>query len=180
MSRKLAPWLIALAATAITAGTAAPALAAPIIDPVPIGPNQHFEGLVNGKTDHAIIVTDHCLTTPLGLLVAHPAPGQHIRVVRDADSDGFTGSAAHAIDVQFPSPPPVVNSPVVLHSYNVPTPIPVSLTVPCSGPGTVTFVPEPTSKTAVTETVNVTFVLQLPPTPTPSPIPTPRPTPPPA
>jgi hypothetical protein len=48
VSRKLAPWIITLAAAAITAVTAAPASAA-IIDPAPIGPNQYFSGLVNGQ-----------------------------------------------------------------------------------------------------------------------------------
>ncbi len=162
MSRKLTPWLIALAAVAMTAGTAATATADPVHDPVPIGPNQHFEGLVNGNTDHGIIFTEHCVKTLLGFQ-AQPAPGQYVSAVRDAASDGFTGNAAHEIDVNIPGSNEVVHPPVVLHSYYVPTPIPVSMAVPCTGRNQVIFIPAP-DKGGVAEGVNVTF----------EPIPTPR------
>jgi hypothetical protein len=82
--------------------------------------------------------------------------------VLDPTSDG-SGSRADAIDVYFPTPPPTISLPVVLHDYNQPATIPVTVEVPCSGPGLVQFVPDPTSKTAVTETVDVTFVPVLPP-----------------
>jgi hypothetical protein len=52
VSRKLAPWLVAVAAPVITTVTATPASADAL---TPIGPNQHFEGLANGKTENAII-----------------------------------------------------------------------------------------------------------------------------
>lgn len=154
MSRKLAPWLVAVAAAAITAVTATPASADVII---PIRPHQHFEGLVNGKTNHALIRTN-CFSPGPGPipLFGHPLRGQTVEVVRDADSDGFTGSAASQIDVYFPSPS-LLNPPVVLRAYDVPATIPVSLVVPCFGTAKVQFLPTPTSPTAVTETVDVTF-----------------------
>lgn len=58
--------------------------------------------------------------------------------------------------MQFPSTT-ATNTPVILRDYAVSAPIPTSLTLPCSGSGTVAFVPEPTSPTAHTATVTVTF-----------------------
>jgi hypothetical protein len=63
---------------------------------------------------------------------------------------GFTGSAAHTIDVRFPDP---TATPGILRDYAVPSMIPTSLTFPCVGSGTVAFVPDPTSPTARTSTV---------------------------
>ena len=54
MSRKLVPWLLGASVAALTGLTAVPASADVLI---PIAPNQHFEGYVNGKTDSAIITT---------------------------------------------------------------------------------------------------------------------------
>jgi hypothetical protein len=158
VSRKLVPWLVTVAAVAITAVAATPASADVII---PIGPNQHFDGLVNGKTDHAIILTENCHRAPQGTyLIANPVPGQHVQVVLDPTSDGFTGAAAQAITAQIPSPE-ILNT-VVLHHYNMPTAIPVSWPVPCTGPGQVRFTPSP-NVGGTTETVDVTFALLPPP-----------------
>jgi len=160
MSRKLVPWLLGASVAALTGLTAVPASADVLI---PIDPNQHFEGYVNGKTDSAIITTGPCLLTPDGP-IAHPLPNQHVHVSLDPVSDGFTGTAAHGIDVNIPSAT-VVNPPITLHAYNQPTLIPTTLIVPCTGSRTVTFVPTPTSPTAVTESVSVTFLPVLPPSP---------------
>jgi hypothetical protein len=72
---------------------------------------------------------------------------------------GFTSSAAHTIDVGFPTPT-VAKVPVVLRDYAVSAPIPASLILPCAGRGKVAFVPDPTSPTAHTATVTVSFVGQ--------------------
>jgi hypothetical protein len=126
VSRKLAPWSIAVAAATITAVTAASAAADAIIDPAPIGPHQYFFGEVNGQAGHATIK----------VLLAPVPPTSDL---------GFTGSAAHAIDVRFPTPT-VAKVPVVLRDYSVTSPIPVSLILPCAGRGKVAFVPDPTSQ----------------------------------
>ena len=93
----------------------------------------------------------------------HPFAGQTVKVLPSpapATNDlGFTGSAADAIAVYFPSPT-VANNPVILRDYAVSAPIPTSLTLPCSGSGTVAFVPTPTIPTAHTATVTVSFVGQ--------------------
>jgi len=161
MSRKLVPWLLGTSVAALTVLTALPASADVLI---PIGPNQHFEGFVNGKDDSAIITTGPCLFTPEGP-IAHPTPNQHVQVSLNPYSDGFTGAAANAIDVNIPSVT-VFNPPITLRAYHLLALIPTTLDVPCGGPQrTVTFVPTPTSPTAVTESVSVTFVPVLPPPP---------------
>jgi hypothetical protein len=108
---------------------------------IPIAPSQHFEGLVNNKTDHAVILTENCHRAPQGTyLIANPVPNQHVKAVLDPASDGFTGAAAQAINAQ----------------------IPFSWPVPCNGPGQVRFTPSPNNG-GVTETVDVTFVNVPPP-----------------
>jgi hypothetical protein len=158
MSRTLASWLIAPAAALVTAVAAAPAWADPVIDPAPIGPNQYFYGLVNDHAGQANILMG-CAGPAGG--TGHPLPGQTVKVLpgpAPISSDvGFTGSAAHAIAVRFPGPT-VTDTPVILRDYAVSAEIPTWLTLPCSGSGTVTFVPEPTSPTARTATVTVTFI----------------------
>jgi hypothetical protein len=162
MSRKLAPWLIAAAAATITAVTATPASADPIIDPAPIGPNQHFYGEVNDHAGHATIQMG-CFGPIYPGQTGHPLAGQTVKVLpapAPTTSDiGFTGSAAHAIAVRFPTPT-AANTPVILRAYAVTAPIPVTLTLPCFGSGTVAFVPDPTSPTAQSATVTVSFVGQ--------------------
>lgn len=162
MSHKLAPWFIAAAAATIIAVTATPAGADPIIDPAPIGPNQHFSGEVNDHAGHATIQMG-CFGPIHPGQTGHPLAGQTVKVLptpAPVTSDlGFTGSAAHAIAVRFPTPT-AANPPVVLRDYAVSAPIPVSLTLPCFGSGTVAFVPDPTSPTAHTATVTVSFVGQ--------------------
>src|SRR5262249_54022980 len=142
--------------------TAAPAGADPIIDPAPIGPNQYFYGLVNDHAGQATIQMG-CFGPIRPGQTGHPLAGQTVKVLpapAPTTSDlGFTGSAAHAIPVPFPTPT-VANTRVVLRDYAVSAPIPTSLILPCAGNGTVAFVPDPTSPTAHTATVTVTFVGQ--------------------
>ena len=162
MSRKLAPWLISVTAATITAISAVPAWADPIIDPAPIGPHQYFYGEVNDQAGQATIQMG-CFGPIHPGQTGHPLAGQTVKVLpapAPTTSDlGFTGSAAHAIAVRFPTPT-VTNTPVVLRDYAVSAAIPVSLTLPCYGSGKVAFVPNPTSPTARTATVTVSFVGQ--------------------
>jgi hypothetical protein len=72
---------------------------------------------------------------------------------------GYTGSAAHQVNVGFGISSGAV-TPVVLTSWAVPAKIPTTLLLPCYGTGTVTFAPYPTSPTARSATVTVTFVGQ--------------------
>jgi hypothetical protein len=141
---------------ALLGGTVLAAPAALAQDPIPIGPNQPFIGLVNGVHTGAIIKVVCPVPITPGELT-HPLPGQTVEVEPGSlvTPGGYTGSLAHSIAVSFTSP--VVTPPIVLTSYYVPTAIPTSILVPCSGPGVVTFNPEPTSPTAVPDHVDVTF-----------------------
>ncbi len=162
MSRKLVSWLLAVAAATITAVAAAPASAGAVIDAAPIGPYQYFFGEVNGQAGHATIKMG-CFGPIYRGQHGHPLVGQTVKVLpapaptpRDL---GFTGGAAHAIDVRFPTPT-VAKVPVILRDYTVTAPIPVSLILPCAGRGNVAFVPNAMSPAAHTATVTVSFVGQ--------------------
>jgi hypothetical protein len=162
VSGKLAPWFIAVAAATSMVVAAAVASADAVIDAAPIGPRQYFFGEVNGQAGHATIKMG-CFGPLYRGQHGHPLAGQAVKVLpapAPTTSDlGFTGSAAHAIDVRFPTPT-VAKVPVVLRDYAVTAPIPVSLILPCAGSGKVAFVCDPASPTAHTATVTVFFVGQ--------------------
>ena len=135
--------------------------AAAVIDPLPIEPNQHFVGLVNGDAANATIRTDCVLPSATG----HPVPGQYVEAqlnspVSGADT-GFTGTAAHSLDVSLAFPTSSSSTTVTigtLSGYNIELAIPATITVPCSGSGVVAFAPTPTSLSAKSATVKVTLV----------------------
>jgi hypothetical protein len=133
--------------------TAAPAMASAIIDPDPVGPNQFFAALVNGQSATAQIAVGCDGST------GHPLPGQTVEVLPvsgvPSPTDGFTGTAAKAVDVGLDSAATV---PLQLRFYHMVVEIPTSTVVPCGGQGTVAFVPDPTSPAARPGTVKVTFV----------------------
>jgi hypothetical protein len=122
VSRKIVFWLVAFAAVILTAIAAAPASADVII---PVGPHQYFSGVVNGHTAQATIRMA-CFGPIRPGQTGHPFTGQTVEAVLDpvptARDVGFTGSAADAIDVHFPTPVPTL--PVVLRAYQVPAAIP--------------------------------------------------------
>jgi hypothetical protein len=70
---------------------------------------------------------------------------------------GFTGSAAHEIDVFFGPVSSGVTAPVVLKAFFAPVAIPTTVLLPCGGSGVVDFVPEPTSPTARSYQVPVVY-----------------------
>lgn len=78
-----------------------------VIDAAPIRPYQYFFGEVNGQAGHATIKMG-CFGPIYRGQHGHPLVGQIVKVLpapaptpRDL---GFTGGAAHAIDVRFPTP----------------------------------------------------------------------------
>ncbi|HEV2637618.1 MAG TPA: hypothetical protein VGX23_20870 [Actinocrinis sp.] len=158
-SRYRYPALAALALAAALAPSAAFATT-PVQDPLPIGPNQSFVGVVNGKAANAVI-TMVCPGPITPGETGHPLAGQYVEVetvVPVAAADGFTGSSATHIDANFATPSAAsVNPPVVFTSYFVKEAIPTTDVFPCSGSGAVTFVPLPTSTTARSFTVSVAF-----------------------
>jgi hypothetical protein len=162
MSRKLRPWFLPLAAATLLLAAPAPAFADGVIDPAPIGPNQTFIGEVNDQATKATIRMACVGPVRLGQ-TGHPLAGQTVKVLPVSGptpvDPGYTGSAAHHVDVFFGVSSSAV-APVVLTSWAVPANIPTTLVLPCYGTGTVTFAPYPTSPTARSATVEVAFVGQ--------------------
>lgn len=131
-----------------------------VTDPLPIRPGVTFAGVVNGaETDGVIQVVCPGPITPAE--TGHPVSGQYLEVVTAPATSavsGFTGTAADSIDAYILTPTGAAVGPdVVFNSFYVQEPIPTGIELPCSGSGSVAFVPEPTSATARTATVAVTF-----------------------
>jgi len=162
VSRMLRSWSLPLAAAAILAASPAPAFADGIVDPAPIGPNQAFFGYVNDASTNATIQMA-CFGPVFPGQTGHPMDGQTVKALPVSSPTplrpGFTGSAATEIGVGFDLSSSAV-PPVVLRMWAVAAKIPTTLTLPCFGTGTVTFVPLPSSATARSATVQVTYVGQ--------------------
>jgi hypothetical protein len=171
MSGKVRLTSTILAMTGLLAlGPAAAAAAGPVQDPVPIGPNEFFSGLVNGSdgiSSPAVIKTNCIGPVQLGQ-TGNPLPGQSVEVKLvqppvSANNVGYTGSArAITAYLVWPYPAAVTNTELVatFTSYFVLEPIPVTLTVPCAGQGEMLFAPTPSSSTGRPATVRVTFLGQ--------------------
>ena len=136
------------------------AIMTPAVAAEPVGPNQLFEGLVNGRTIQSSIRIA-CLGPVRPGQLGRPLPGQTV-MVRQAPptgptSVGFTGSAARSI-VAFLSPSASNDPSIVMTEYGVAAAIPTHISLPCTGTGRVFFFAQPTSPTARSTSVAVTFV----------------------
>jgi hypothetical protein len=157
--RRTAP----LSAAAALALATAPLASADAI--AAVGPNQYFTAQVNGpasSTGSSVIkVVCPGPVTPGEL--GHPVSGQTVEAflvlppVTVPNQLGFTGSAAHQIDVFFTPASSGTAAPVVLTAYGVVAKIPTTLLLPCGGSGVVSFVPEPGSTTARSYQVPVVY-----------------------
>jgi hypothetical protein len=151
--------LALLAATAgVTLALAPTAFAAQ--DPIPIGPNQYFQGQVKGL--HASAEIDVVCPGPVTPnRQGHPVAGQNVQVVLGASSTtaGYTGSLGRSVVADFS---PAISSGLpqrlTFTSYYAPQEIPTSYWLPCFGTVKVPFVPQPTGPTAITDYVVVTYV----------------------
>ena len=134
-----------------TAGAAA-------VDPAPIGPNQYFLGEVNGTSVNAVILVA-CPGPVISGQTGHPVSGQSVDVLPapspTATGVGYTGVAGGSVRVAFSNT--ATADSVVLTQYAVKAAIPTTLLLPCSGTGTVAFVPAPTSSTARSAFLKVTY-----------------------
>ena len=143
-------------ACVLAAAPSALAVAGPL--PTPILPGQFFAGLVNGRNTLASILVVCDGST------GHPVAGQtfsarQLAAPTDA-SNGFTGTSGKTLAVAVAGDAATV--PVQLRTYGESTPIPTSLTLPCSGTGAVEFTPAPSSESAVPALVEVTYVSEPP------------------
>lgn len=145
-----------LISAAVTVAALCTAAASAAANPVPIGPNQYFAGLVNGTHDNAVVYMA-CPGPAYPGQLGHPVSGQSVSVTQtSALTNGFTGSLANSIVVTFTVS--VTNPAITLKYYDTPAAIPTTLLLPCSGKGQVRYDPAPTSQTAHADVVGVTFI----------------------
>ena len=151
----------AAAALAVAAVPAVSAAASPAPDPVPIGHNQFFAGLVFGTAEESQIEVACAGPATTG----HPMAGQSAEAILLAPpappSAGFTGTRASTIRVALSwiVKGTTVTKPIgTLTGYYETLPVPAGIVVPCGGTGTMTFTPSPGSKPAKTAKVSVTFL----------------------
>jgi hypothetical protein len=147
--------------TAVLALALAPAAAAGAKarqDPVPIGPNEYFTGLVNNHPPGQAVIYVICPGPAGG--TGHPAGNQPVEVETASPTStsdlGYTGSTGDEITAALGT----ASTSIVLArftSYFVQQYIPTGIEVPCSGTGTVAFIPSPGSSTAKTAILGVTF-----------------------
>ena len=154
--------VLVLSAVAI-AGVAVPAGAASRV-----GPKQHFTGVINGidgNTANPITIQMVCGGPATS---GHPAAGQTLAVHQlfppsTTGSIGYTGNDAK-IGVFFQAPPSARSrarksgSTQTFVRYDRPVSLPTSLTLPCSGTGTVWFAPIPVVPPSRSASVPVQFV----------------------
>jgi hypothetical protein len=123
----------------------------------PIGPEQHYLGLVNGTNTKATISV--VCPGPAAARTGPPAGGQTVAVTQVAAGGGDTGSMGHEIWTQFGTDQLHV---VAFANYDTPATIPTTLQLPCEGTGTVDFTTcfgtLPCAADAVDNVVTVTFV----------------------
>jgi hypothetical protein len=122
----------------------------------PIGPDQHFVGLVNGKHAGAVIYVV-CPGPADGDRTGPIAGGQTVAVRRVSTGGGDTGQGAQVIYARI-TPTTIVS----LSAYRHPQRIPTSGSVPCKGTGSVVFstcpLPQPCGAGARIDTVPVTYL----------------------
>ncbi|MGO9971609.1 MAG: hypothetical protein ACLP01_02015 [Solirubrobacteraceae bacterium] len=141
MIRRLA---VGVAIGAIALFGSAAIAAAQVQDPLPIGPDQPFVGLVKGSPSNAVIEMA-CFGPSQPGEYGHPLAGQTLEVepvgpVANPVAWGFTGTA-HQIDATYV----ISNTLEILlasfSSYYVKVPLSTSLSFPCSGSALIPFTP---------------------------------------
>jgi hypothetical protein len=103
---------------------------------VPIGPHEHFRGLVNGSGSD-VVITTVCGGPVWEGRTGPVLAGQTLTVVRDDAGPGDTGSSS----IVFAQPTPASMAVVSIGTYDTPMPFPADVQVPCDGTGTVAFTP---------------------------------------
>jgi hypothetical protein len=134
---------VAAVGAAVGLLAACPVAGAAVQDPVPIGPNEGFVGLVNSASANGVIQMG-CFGPITPGEMGHPLAGQstQVQLASLAMFAGFTGDA-HQIRATLAYDSPAA-LPVVLatfDNYYVRAPISTSLELPCAGKATVAFTP---------------------------------------
>jgi hypothetical protein len=153
--------LVADAAVALPAGAANK-----------VGPNQYFTGVINGtngNTANPITIHMVCAGPLRSGQTGHPAKGQTLAVHELFPPSSGTGSLGNtgmgsSIEVFFTTPPPAAaarkaaSKAAVFTRYDKTQRLPTSVTLPCSGTGTVWFSPIPVVPPSQSATVPVKYV----------------------
>ncbi len=133
-----------------------------------VGPGQHFGGRVNGSTGRQapVVIRMACAGPIQPGQTGHPASGQTLELFLRGSSRadfGHTGPQTTSVGAFFNSLPPSATrasgSAVNFTRYGTKA-LPTAETLPCSGPGTVYFVPLPTVPGGRDAAVPVSFVGQ--------------------
>jgi hypothetical protein len=105
---------------------------------VPINPQQHFTGLVNGKKS-GVVVGTVCPGPAIKHRYGPVQKGQTMAVVAAAKGSGYTGPFSQVY--AWLQPAPAGTQPVILtfKQYGAPQRIPGSVRVPCNGTGEAVF-----------------------------------------
>jgi hypothetical protein len=151
----------AVVSCAVALASPAAAQDPPVQDPVPIRPNQFFQGQVKGVHAGAEVFVVCPGPTSPGRL-GHPVAGQPVEVVLGPSptaAGGYTGSLGTSVVAAF-GPASSVGAPqrLTFTSAYAPQDIPTTFWLPCDGTQKVPFTPQPTSTTAITDYVTVTYV----------------------
>ncbi len=111
-------------------------------DPVPIGPNESFVGLVNGDQANAPIRMA-CFGPVTPGETGHPIANQYTEVepVSPVAVAGYTGNAKSIIATYALPGTGLVEEVGSFTNYYVEVKISTQLTFPCSGTGTIPFTP---------------------------------------
>jgi hypothetical protein len=104
----------------------------------PIGPQQHFVGLVNGK-EGSVVVDTVCPGPATKHRTGPVKKGQTMAVAAAADGRGDTGPFSRVYAWFQPAPAGTKPVALTLTQYGAPQGIPGSVRVPCSGPGKAVF-----------------------------------------
>jgi hypothetical protein len=138
-----------------------------------VGPKQYFTGVINGIDGNRttpIRIEVRCAGSTRRGQTGHPVSGQTLAVHQlfppsaTAGSIGYTGQDSQ-VGVFFNAPPPAAGSRAKADAgtttfvrYDKTKPLPTSLTLPCTGKGTVWFVPVAVVPPSQSESVSVKFV----------------------
>jgi hypothetical protein len=132
-----------------------------------VGPHQYFTGVVNGhdgNTTTPITIRMACPTPLTQGETGHPLPGQTLAVHQEFPpaAAGGLGQTGSDTEIGFftalpPTTPAAGTTTPVFKRYDVSKPLPTALTLPCTGTGTVYFVPIPVVPPSRSQSVPVAF-----------------------
>jgi hypothetical protein len=145
-----------LTVLAAAAGVAAAASSAPAAA-VAIGPNQYFVGTVNSHTASATIEVLCAGPASMGHPLANQTVGVNLLLPPGSTTVGYTGTSGNSIDTWLTWGSLTLGLPIAKFTSYGTMPISTGISVPCSGTGIMSFLPEPPAGARVSN-VQVTFL----------------------